>query len=101
MAQIFFLDYTLYTVRDTDVVITSIKPQMEHVIKGTFPGRAPMLLVGPDGNDHKKYIVCTTRDGKGIVVASNDSPYKVIATKEVSVELLFKFKLIFKIETTF
>lgn len=38
---------TLYTVRETDVVITDITPGlMQHVTKGTLPGRAPLLLHG-------------------------------------------------------
>lgn len=90
----------MYTVRDSDVVVTDIKPGMfEHVTKGTFPGRAPLLLVGTsrttvrrtsvqsveqEKDDHKKFVVAATRDGKGIVVANNETPFKVIATKEVS-----------------
>lgn len=92
----------MYTVRDSDVVVTDIKPGMfEHVTKGTFPGRAPLLLVGTTSrttvrrtsvqlaepevkDDHKKFVVAATRDGKGIVVANNETPFKVIATKEVS-----------------
>lgn len=86
---------TLYTVRETDVVITDITPHMmSQVTKGIVPGRYPLLLVGriqarrpssiaPEVKVHKKFMVCATRDGKGIVVANNDT-FKTIATKEVS-----------------
>lgn len=75
----------MYTVRDTDVVVTDISPHMmSQITLGTIPGRAPLLLVGPEESKHKKYVVCATRDGKGFVIANNDAPFKVLATKEVS-----------------
>lgn len=77
----------IYTVCDKDVVVTEVKTFTEQKKVGTFAGRAPLLLVGPEPNKHNKYIICTTRDGKGIVVASNELPFKVIATKAVSVDL--------------
>lgn len=74
--------------RDKDVSITDITPHMmSQITKGTVPGRAPLLLIGPEVNKHKKFLVCITRDGKGIVVANNDSPFKVIANKEVSKQI--------------
>lgn len=84
--------YNLYTVRETDVVITDIKPGMqEHTVRGTFPGRAPVILAGPDVTDHevfttkhRQFVVAATRDGKGFSVATNDPPFKIIKTKEVS-----------------
>lgn len=37
----------MYTVRETDVVITDITPGLgQHVSKGSLPGRAPLLLFG-------------------------------------------------------
>lgn len=65
---------------------------MEHAVKGTFPGRAPIVLAGPDVTEHevftakhRQFIVAVTRDGKGFTVASNSSPYTAIVTKEVSI----------------
>lgn len=100
--------YNLYTVRETDVVITDIKPGMqEHTIRGTFPGRYPLVLAGPDVTDHevftkmhRQFIVAATRDGKGIVVAKNDPPFNIIKTKEVSFfhhHCRFLFVIIFTI----
>lgn len=79
--------------RETDVVVTDIKPGMqEHSVKGTFPGRFPLVLAGPDITNHevfnakqKKFIVAAKRDGKGFCVGTNDSPYTIIGTKEVSI----------------
>lgn len=63
----------------------------EHTVKGTFPGRYPLVLAGPDVTDHAvftakhhQYIIAATRDGKGFSIATNDSPYKIIVTKEVN-----------------
>lgn len=94
-------DNSLYTVRESDVVVTDITPHMmSQVTKGTSPGRFPLILVGvhkpvyppgprrpsmiPEVNKHKKFVVAATRDGKGLVVINNEPPYKQIATKEVS-----------------
>lgn len=64
----------------------------EHCVKGTFPGRAPVVLAGPDVTEHevftakhREFIVAATRDGKGFSVATNASPFKILKTKEVSV----------------
>lgn len=38
----------MYTVRETDVVITEIKPQHAHVTVGTIPGRYPLILFGKE-----------------------------------------------------
>lgn len=74
----------LYTARDLDAVITDIRPGQEsYVTKATIPGRAPLTLSGPLVDGHKKYLVCTTRAGKGITVIRNSQPYDVIWTKEV------------------
>lgn len=63
----------------------------EHTVKGTFPGRYPVVLAGPDVTDHvvftakhRQFVIAATRDGKGFSVATNDPPYKVVATKEVN-----------------
>lgn len=92
----------LFTVRESDVVVTDITPHMmSQVTKGTVPGRAPLILIGtqkpvipdsvpmgrrasyvPEICKIKKYIVSATRDGKGLVVSNNFTPYKTIATKE-------------------
>lgn len=87
----------MYTVRETDVVITDIKPGMqEHSVKGTFPGRFPLVLAGPDitshevfNSKHRQLIIAATRDGKGFSVATNDSPFKILNTSEVSVQQNF------------
>lgn len=63
----------------------------EHTVKGTFPGRFPVVLAGPDVTEHsvftakhRQFIIAGTRDGKGFTIATNDTPYKVVATKEVN-----------------
>lgn len=74
----------LYTARDVDAVVTDITPGGEsYVTKATIPGRAPLTLSGPLVDGHKKYLICTTRDGKGITVIRNATPYNVVWTKEV------------------
>lgn len=74
----------LYTVRDSDVVITDIKPGIQsYSTKGTFEGRAPMVLVGGNDATHKKYVACSTRDGKGLALFNNDTPYKNVWTENV------------------
>lgn len=91
---------TLYTVGERDVVVTDITPhQMSQVTKGTVEGRAPLILIGtekpqapegrrpsmiPEVSKLKQFLVCATRDGKGIVVAKNETPFKKLHTKEVS-----------------
>lgn len=119
---------TLYTVRESDVVITDITPhQMAQVTKGTIPGRYPLILMcperpkipegrrgsyieaqaqaqqrrpsyssvdrrpsnAPEVSKHKLYIIAATRDGKGIAVINNESPYKTLATKEVRILTIF------------
>lgn len=79
------IGFRLYTVRELDVVITDINPRMKsNTTNGTFSGHYPLLLVGPEYSEkHKKFIVAATRDGKGIVVADNNAPYKIITTKNV------------------
>lgn len=75
----------LYTARDVDAVITDITPgHQSYVTKATIPGRAPLALSGPLVQGHKKFLICTTRDGKGIQVIRNSKPYDVIWTKEVN-----------------
>lgn len=83
----------LYTARDSDAVITDITPGvMNYSTKATIPGRAPIALVGPIVDGHKKYLVCTTRDGKGLVLIRNSSPFDVVWTKEVTtIDFFFKF----------
>lgn len=75
----------LYTARDLDAVITDISPGVEsYVTMATIPGRSPLTLSGPLVDGHKKYLICTTRDGKGIEVIRNSKPFDVIWTKEVN-----------------
>lgn len=84
----------LYTVRNTDAVITDITPGiMNYSTKGTIPGRAPLALIGPIVDGHKKYLVFTTRDGKGVTLVRNAVPYEVVWTKEVGILLLTEVRL--------
>lgn len=73
----------LYTVREMDVIVTDIKSNKSAITKGTYFGRFPLVLVGSDEDKHKKFIVSAARDGKGIVVANNSTPLKILSTKEV------------------
>lgn len=90
-------EHILYTVGDKDVVISDVTPRENQVIKATIPGRTPLLLIGmekpppaegrrpsmiPEVSKLKKFIAFATRDGKGIVIVKNESPYKVLVTKE-------------------
>lgn len=80
---------TLYTVCDLDVVATDISPGiMSYSTKGTMEGRAPMLLFGPVVDKHQKYVVCCTRDGKGISLYNNATPFKKVWTKENAHEMI-------------
>lgn len=77
----------LYTVRDVDVVVTDISPGvMSYSSKGTFEGRAPLVLVGGDNAAHKKFVACATRDGKGLALYTNDAPYKNVWTAKVRID---------------
>lgn len=50
-------DY-LYIARDSDAVVTDIKPGlMNYTTKATIPGRAPLTLIGPIVDGHKKFLV--------------------------------------------
>lgn len=74
----------LYTARDLDAVVTNITPgTMSYSTKATIPGRAPLKLVGPKVDGHRKYLVCITRDGKGITLIRNSKPYDPLWTHEV------------------
>lgn len=75
---------TLYTVRDLGVVVTDISPGIQsYSTKGTFEGRTPLVLVGGTDATHKKYVACSTRDGKGLALYNNDTPYKNLWTQKV------------------
>lgn len=80
---------TLYTVRELDACITDITPGiMNFATIATIPGRAPLALIGPavDGSKkYHKYLLFTTRDGKGLTLVRNELPYEVVWTKEVSI----------------
>lgn len=79
----------LYTARDVDAVVTDISPGVEsYVTIATIPGRSPLALSGPLVDGHKKYLICTTRDGKGITVIRNSKPFDVVWSKEVNPLLL-------------
>lgn len=91
----------LYTIGENDAVVTDITPHMmSQITKGAVPGRAPLILIGtekpppsegrrpsmiPEVSKLKKFLVCATRDGKGIAVYKNEPPFKMLVTKEVSI----------------
>lgn len=77
-------DNLLYTARDNDVVVTNLGPTGRYMTKATIPGRAPLLVLGPMDNGTRKFVVCTTRDGKGIVLIRNDGKFPVMWTKDVN-----------------
>lgn len=77
----------LYTARDLDAVITDLGRSKtgQYVTIGTIPGRAPLALIGPvsaEENRHK-FLVFTTRCGKGFSLVQNDKKFVTVFTKEV------------------
>lgn len=80
---------TLYTVRDSDVTVTDISSgMMSYTTKGSFEGRTPLVLVGGDDPAHKKFVACSTRDGKGLALYHNDGQFKNAWTAQVRMEIL-------------
>lgn len=85
----------LYTARDLDAVITDLGSSKtgQYVCVGTIPGRAPLALVGPevvvtsgDGKPEvvrRKWLVFTTRDGKGLMMVKNERKFEKVWLKEV------------------
>lgn len=75
----------LYTVRDLDVCVTDLLtgPTGRYITKATFPGKCPLLLFGPIINEKRKYLVVSTRDGKGITLHRNSKDFPSIWLKEV------------------
>ena len=75
----------LYTVKDQDLVISQKTASGKGLVnKATIPGRYPLIMCGPkEGNKHKYAMVCT-RDGKGLTLIKNESPYTELWTKPVS-----------------
>lgn len=79
----------LYTARDLDAVVTNITPgMMSCSTRAVIAGRAPLALVGPKVDGHRKFLVCITRDGKGITLIRNTKPFDIFWTKEVSIPLI-------------
>lgn len=78
---------TLYTARDNDAVVTDLKPGRgpQFSTKATVMGRAPLALIGPVENGYKKWLIFTTRDGKGVRLVKNGGDWPVIWTKDVSI----------------
>lgn len=88
----------LYTARDLDAVITDVGNSKtgQYVCVGTVPGRAPLALVGPEVETstgsgtstvvriRRKWLVFTTRDGKGLMMVNNDRKFEKVWSKEVS-----------------
>lgn len=90
----------LYTSRDLDAVITDVGNSKtgQYVCIGTIPGRAPLVLVGPEivtkveGKEEKvqrKWLVFVTRDGKGLMMVKNDRKFEKVWSKEVKTIFLF------------
>lgn len=75
----------LYTVKDTDLVISQKTASGKGLVnKATIPGRYPLILCGPkEGNKHK-YVIFCTRDGKGLTMIKNETPYTELWTQDVS-----------------
>lgn len=83
----------LYTARDLDAVITDVGNSKtgQYVCIGTVPGRAPLALIGPevetgDGKAariRRKWLVFTTRDGKGLMMVKNDRKFEKVWSMEV------------------
>lgn len=87
----------LYTARDLDAVITDLGRSKtgQYVTIGTLPGRAPLALIGPivvGQTEHRKYLVFTTRDGKGITLVRNEIRFGPIWTKQVWPLIIVIFK---------
>lgn len=76
----------LYTARDLDAVVTELLPGTKgsYGLKATVEGRAPLAVVGPIEDGRSKYLVFTTRDGKGVTLVRNGKSYPVIWRKDVS-----------------
>lgn len=78
----------LYTARDLDAIVTDLLPGTtgRYTTRATVPGRAPLALIGPIDNDGlRKFLVFTTRDGKGVTLVRNTKGWPVIWTKDVSI----------------
>lgn len=76
----------LYTARDLDAVVTELMPGTKgnYGLKATVEGRAPLAVIGPIEDGRSKYLVFTTRDGKGVTLVRNGKTYPVIWRKDVS-----------------
>lgn len=87
---------TLYTVRDSDVTVTDISSgMMSYTTKGSFEGRTPVVLVGGDDVAHKKFVACSTRDGKGLALYHADGQFKNVWTAKVRIEIIELIQLSF------
>lgn len=75
----------LYTARDLDVCVTDLLPGPtgRYITKATFPGKCPLILFGPIVNGKRKFLVVSTRDGKGISLHNNSDGFSLIWVKEV------------------
>lgn len=82
----------LYTVRDLDTIVTHLMPGKtgRYTTRAALPGRAPLALIGPIDNDGMhKFLVFTTRDGKGVTLIRNIRNWPVVWTKDVSIWFVF------------
>lgn len=78
----------VYTVKDQDLVISQKTASGKGLVnKATIPGRYPLILCGPkEGNKHK-YVIFCTRDGKGLTMIKNETPYTELWSQDVSFEV--------------
>lgn len=78
--------HNLYTAKDLDTLVTQLVPGKKGNcgLIATIEGRAPLALVDPNEYGHSKYLVFTTRDGKGVTLVRNVTSYPVVWKKEVS-----------------
>lgn len=81
----------LYTVKDQDLIVSQKTASGKGLVnKATIPGRYPLILGGPKNGNKHAYILCCTRDGKGVTLIKNESPFTQLWTKEVG--LIFDFE---------
>lgn len=78
---------TLYTARNTDAVITELKngKKTHFTTRAVIPGRAPLALIGPVENGLRRWLIFTSRDGKGVSLVQNGCKWPVLWTKDVSI----------------
>lgn len=84
----------LYTVCDKDIAITMLTNATapdstgRYTNRAVIPGRAPLLLCGPEKDGISKYLLFVTRDGKGLSLVNNNTSdhFSIIWNKEVNIQ---------------